>query len=180
MPNETVSVQREAIVARLRSHARALIFPGLVLIATAGALGYFVGSFAEDWQNLAALTVGLVVIVVAWFLPFFSWLAKNYTITTRRVVLSRGIFVRVRQELLHSRGYDVTVRQSWLQRLFGSGDLLINAGHDYPVILHDIPAVTITQAALHDLMENNQNLVSMRRQRDESHPSDETTAWGTR
>jgi len=179
MPNETVSVQREAIVARVRSHARALIFPGIVLVAAAGALGYFFGSFAEDWQNLALLTVGLLIILVAWFLPFFGWLAKNYTITTRRVVLFSGVFVRVRQELLHSRGFDVTVRQNWVQRMFGSGDLLINAGHDYPVVLRDIPSVLITQAALHDLMENNHNVVSMRRQRDESQASDETTVWGT-
>jgi uncharacterized membrane protein YdbT with pleckstrin-like domain len=180
MPNETVSVQREAIVARVRSHSRALIFPGIVLVATAGTLGYYVGSFAEGWQNLALLTGGLLLVVVAWFLPFFGWLARNYTITTRRVVLSSGIFIRVRQELLHSRGYDVTVRQNWVQRMFGSGDLLINAGHDHPVVLRDIPAVSITQAALHDLMENNQNVVSLRRQRDESQASDETTVWGSR
>ncbi|WP_246837399.1 PH domain-containing protein [Salinibacterium sp. UTAS2018] len=175
-----MSVQREAIVARVRSHARVLILPGIVLIVTAAALGYFFGSFPENWQNLALLAVGLLLIVVAWFLPFFSWLARNYTITTRRVVLSSGVFVRVRQELLHSRGYDVTVRQTWIQRMFGSGDLLINAGHEYPVVLRDIPSVALTQAALHDLMENNQNVVSMRRQREEEHPSDETTVWGTR
>lgn len=180
MPNETVSIQREAIVARVRSHARVLIFPGIMFVGTAGALGYFLGSFTEDWQNLAVLAVGLLLIIFTWFLPFFGWLAKNYTITTRRVVLSSGVFVRVRQELLHSRGYDVTVRQNWVQRMFGSGDLVINAGHDNPVVLRDIPSVTITQAALHDLMENNQNVVSMRRQRDESLVSDETTAWGTR
>jgi len=180
MPNETVSVQREAIVARVRSHARALIFPGVILVATAGALGYFFGTFAEDWQNLALLTAGLLLVVTAWFLPFFGWLARNYTITTRRVVLSSGVFVRIRQELLHSRGYDVTVRQSWIQRMFGSGDLLINAGHDNPVVLRDIPSVSLTQAALHDLMENNQNVVSMRRQRDESQADDETAVWGTR
>ncbi|EPR76602.1 hypothetical protein ADILRU_1087 [Leifsonia rubra CMS 76R] len=163
MPNEMVNVQREAIVARVRSHARALIFPGIVLLAAAGALGYFFGGFPEDWQNLAVLTAGLLLIVVVWFLPFFGWLARNYTITTRRIVLSSGVFVRVRQELLHSRGYDVTVRQNWVQRMFGSGDLIVNAGHDYPVVLRDIPSVTITQAALHDLMENNQNVVSPRR-----------------
>ncbi|CAO1652938.1 PH domain-containing protein [Salinibacterium sp. NSLL150] len=179
MPNE-MSVQREAIVARVRSHARALTFPGIIFVATAGTLGYFFGSFPEDWQNLALLTAGLLLIVVAWFLPFFGWLARNYTITTRRVVLSSGVFVRIRQELLHSRGYDVTVRQSWIQRMFGSGDLLINAGHDHPVVLRDIPSVALTQAALHDLMENNQNVVSLRRQREESQPSDETAVWGTR
>ncbi|MBH0129666.1 PH domain-containing protein [Salinibacterium sp. NK8237] len=179
MPNE-MSVQREAIVARVRSHARALVFPSIIFVATAGALGYFFGTFAEDWQNLALLTAGLLLIVVAWLLPFFAWLARNYTITTRRVVLSSGIFVRIRQELLHSRGYDVTVRQSWVQRMFGSGDLLINAGHDHPVVLRDIPSVTLTQAALHDLMENNQNVVSLRRQREESQASDETAVWGTR
>lgn len=147
--------QREMVVARLRPHARALFWPTLLLVGVAAAVGYFGGTFPEAWQNLAVLAAGGVIIVAGWFLPLFSWLARNYTITTRRIVLRSGVIVRVRQELLHSRAHDVTVRKTSLQSLFGSGDVLVSTGLDRPVVLKDVPSADLVQEALHELMEDN-------------------------
>jgi uncharacterized membrane protein YdbT with pleckstrin-like domain len=174
------SAEREVVVARLRSHARALFWPTVLLVAIAAALGFFSGMLREQWQVMAALGTALLVVIVGWLLPLCSWLARNYTITTRRIVLRSGVFVRFRQELLHSRGYDVTVRQNSLQSLFGSGDVQVNTGLDRPVVLRDVPSADLVQAALHDLMERNQTSTGSRRQREQSSATDETTAWGTR
>src|SRR5690606_2374501 len=108
------------------SHARVLFWPCLVLVADAGALGYFGGTLPEAWQNWAVLAAAVLVAILGFLLPLIAWLGRNYTITTRRIVLRGGILVRTRQELLHSRGYDVTVRKNGLQAMFGSGDVLIN------------------------------------------------------
>jgi uncharacterized membrane protein YdbT with pleckstrin-like domain len=107
-----------------------------------------------------------------------SWLGKRYVITTRRIILRTGFFVRVRQELLHSRGYDVTVRQNGLQSVFRSGNVLVNTGLDQPVVLKDVPGADLVQAALHDLMEKSLNPIAARRQAGESRAADETTVWG--
>jgi uncharacterized membrane protein YdbT with pleckstrin-like domain len=171
---------REVVVARLRPHARALVWPSVVLLAIAWACGFFVPTMAEPWQQLAAVGAAVVLVTAGWVLPFCSWLARNYTITTRRIVLRDGVFVRTRQELLHSRGYDVTVRKNSLQSMFGSGDVLVNTGLEKPVVLRDVPGADLVQAALHDLMENSQNSTAARRQRAESMASDETKAWGSR
>ena len=170
----------EAVVARLRPHARALFWPSLVLVVTIGLFAYFYGSFDEFWQNLAVLIAAALIVVFLWFLPLFAWLGRHYTITTRRIVLRNGFLVRVRQELLHSRGYDVTVRKNALQSLFGSGDVLINTGLDKPIVLRDVPAANLVQSAIHDLMEFSQNPVAARRQQEQSAAPDETTAWGVR
>jgi len=170
----------EAVVARLRPHGRALFWPSLALIAILGAAGYFYGSFDEPWQNLAVLGAALLLALLLWLLPLLAWLGRHYTITTRRIVLRSGFFVRVRQELLHSRGYDVTVRKHALQSLFRSGDVLINTGLDHPVVLRDVPGADLVQAALHDLMELSQNPVAARRQQEQSAAPDETTIWGVR
>jgi uncharacterized membrane protein YdbT with pleckstrin-like domain len=185
--------ETERIVARLRPHGRALFWPSLVLIATVGAMAYFYGSFGQSWQNLGILAAGALVILLLWLLPLLSWLGKRYIITTRRIVLRSGFFVRIRQELLHSRGYDVTVRKAGLQSLFGSGDVLINTGLDSPVRMRDVPSADLVQAALHDLMEKSLNPIAARRQAEESRDgplrdrdaapplnADETTAWGQR
>ena len=170
----------EAVVARLRPHGRALFWPSLALIAILAAAGYFYGTFDEPWQNLAVLGAALLLALLFWLLPLLAWLGRHYTITTRRIVLRSGFFVRVRQELLHSRGYDVTVRKHALQSLFRSGDVLINTGLDHPVVLRDVPSADLVQAALHDLMELSQNPVAARRQQEQSAAPDETTAWGVR
>ena len=170
----------ERVVARLRPHGRALFWPSIVLIATAGALGYFQNSFTELWQNIALFAGGALVILFLWFLPLLAWLGKRYIITSRRIILRTGFFVRVRQELLHSRGYDVTVRKNGLQSMFGSGNVLINTGLDQPVVLKDVPSADLVQSALHDLMEKSLNPIAARRQAEESRQSDKTNVWGTR
>ncbi|PRY68875.1 membrane protein YdbS with pleckstrin-like domain [Glaciihabitans tibetensis] len=182
MSDETgpTSPEAERVIASLRPHARVLFWPSLVLIATAGLGTYFAGQLREDWQTGAVVVGAIVVAVLLWLLPTLAWLAKRYVITTRRIVLRQGLFVRTRQELLHSRGYDVTVRKHAMQSMFRSGNVQINTGLDHPVVLRDIPSADLVQAALHDLMESNQNSVSTRRQQDASRPTDETTAWGSR
>jgi uncharacterized membrane protein YdbT with pleckstrin-like domain len=182
MSDETgpTSPEAERVIASLRPHARVLFWPSLVLIASVGAGSYFAGQFTEDWQNTAVVAAALIVVVLLWLLPTLAWLAKRYVITTRRIVLRHGLFVRTRQELLHSRGYDLKVRKNAIQSMFRSGNVEINTGLEHPVVLRDIPRADLVQAALHDLMESNQSMVATRRQQDASRPTDETTAWGPR
>jgi len=143
----------EWIVARLRPHARALVFPTIALLADIAAVSYFAGSFPEQWMTLLLLAGGAIAALLLFVVPVLRWSAQNDTITSRRIVIRSGVLVRSRQELLHSRGYDVTVRQAGLQLLFGSGDVLINTGMEHPLVLRDVPRAELVQSALHDLME---------------------------
>ncbi|MDQ1526692.1 MAG: hypothetical protein QOG18_1305 [Microbacteriaceae bacterium] len=170
----------ERVVARLRPHGRALFWPSLVLIAAVGVLGYFQNGFLLGWQNAIVTAGAALAIVLLWLLPLLSWLGRRYIITTRRIILRSGFFIRVRQELLHSKGYDVTVRKNSLQSLFGSGNVQINTGLDHPVVLRDIPNADLVQSALHDLMEGSLNPIAARRQAEASRAQDETSVWGTR
>lgn len=170
----------ESVVARLRPHGRALFWPTVALLVVVAATAYFYGRFPDRWENLALLAVAALATLLLFLLPLVRWLGNNYTITTRRVILRSGFFVRVRQELLHSRAYDVTVRRTGLQSVFRSGNVQINTGLEHPVVLRDVPSADLVQAALHDLMEANQSMVATHRQQDAARAPDETTAWGTR
>jgi hypothetical protein len=88
--------------------------------------------------------------------------------------------VRIRQELLHSRGYDVSVRRSWAQSAFGSGDVRINTGHDHPVVLRDVPRPQLVQAALEELMDEAHTQIADRRRAEQSAVDGDTVAWGGR
>ena len=168
----------EQPVARLRSHGRAMAWPSVALVLIAGAGSYFYGRLAESWENLALLGLAVVLAFVFWLVPLFRWLARSYTITTRRVIVRTGVVVRVRQELRLSRAYDVSVRTTGLQRLFGSGDVEINTGLEHAVVLRDVPSADLVQAALHDLIEANQYSDPSRGDRGTARPQDETQMFG--
>jgi membrane protein YdbS with pleckstrin-like domain len=169
----------ERVVARLRSNARWMFWPSIALIVGAAAAGFFAGRLHEVWQIVLLWSSAAAVLLLLFLLPLASWLSRRYTITTRRIIIRHGFFVRVRQELLHSRGYDVTVRRTWLQSAFRSGDVRINSGLEHPVVLKDVPKADQVQRALSELMEHAQTVVAVRRQQSES-VSDETTVWGSR
>jgi membrane protein YdbS with pleckstrin-like domain len=166
----------EHVVARLRPHARVLFWPTLLLLAICAATGYFSGNMPEPWQNTVLLIAAALAVVLFWLLPLAFWLNHRYTITTRRIIFRHGFFVRTRQELLHSRGYDVTVRKTWLQSAFRSGDVRINSGLEHPLVLKDVPNADLVQQVLHDLMESSQTVMGSRRQEQSAH-SDEPAPW---
>jgi membrane protein YdbS with pleckstrin-like domain len=183
MSDESVhpNAEAERVIARLRPHGRVLVLPTLIMIATVAVASYFVGNLAEEWQNNGLLIGAVAVVVLFWLLPLLAWLSRRYVVTSRRIVVRHGLFVRTRQELLHSRGYDVRVRRHALQSLFRTGTIELRTGPDRPLVLRDIPRPGLVQAALHDLIEKNQQHLAPRwRQTGGRANDDETTAWGQR
>jgi len=143
----------EVVIARLRRHGRALFWPTLFLLGICAATGYFYGSFAEPWLNTLLLVGAIAAAVLLWFFPLVAWLTRRYTITTRRIIFVHGLFVRTRHELLHSRGYDVSVRRTWLQALFRSGTIRVSSGTEHRLDLRDVPDAALVQQALQELTE---------------------------
>lgn len=148
----------ELRVARIRRRATWLVWPALVLIATAGATGYFTGRLEaplEDWMLWIAASVVVLVLVV---LPLLAWLATSYTITTRRVIERSGGWGRRRREFSHTRGYTIAERRGPFQRLTGSGTLTLTNGVDEPLRLRNVGSVTLVREVLADQVEVSQIL----------------------
>jgi len=148
----------ELLVAKFRGHARRLLWSALVLIAVAGACGYFYGNLPAGLQNWMLLTAAGAVVLLLVLLPFLAWWGHVYTITTRRVLERRGMFAAKRRELAHVRGYTLTVKRGLLQRMWGAGTITLRNGVDEPMRLADIPSVALVHEALVDQVEVNQIL----------------------
>ncbi|SFO04501.1 PH domain-containing protein [Mycetocola miduiensis] len=149
-------VPTERVIARLRPHARSLFWPALVLIALPGATIYAVALFPELWQHVLFVVAAILLFVLLVLFPYIAWLNHRCTITTRRVIARRGFFVRERREIFHSRGYHVTLKQSWLQSALGSGDIHISSGVEKSLVLRDVPGAAEVLETLHELIERNQ------------------------
>lgn len=148
----------ELRIARIRPHARRLFWSALVLIAVAGATGYFYDNLPdmfENWMLLAAAAVVLLVLVVV---PFAVWWSHVYTLTTRRVIERRGVVAVSRRELRHARGYTITVRRGLLQRIWGTGTLVLAGGVEAPLRLRNVPKPALVHEVLVDQVEVGQIL----------------------
>jgi membrane protein YdbS with pleckstrin-like domain len=148
----------ELRVARVRSHARRLVWPSLVLVAVAGAVGFFYGNLPAPFENWMLLTAAAVVVFLLVLLPFLSWWAHTWTITTRRVIERRGVLVAKRRELTHVRGYSIQLVRGPIQRLWGAGTLVLANGVEQPMRLTNVPSVDLVYESLVDQVEVNQIL----------------------
>jgi len=148
----------ELRVARFRGRALRLVWSALVLVAVAGALGYLYGNLPAPLENWMLLTAAAVVVLFLVLLPFLSWWAHVYTITTRRVMERRGIFRVHQRELTHVRGYTIQETRGLVQRMWGAGTLTLSNGVDEPLVLANVPSVALVHEALIDQVEVNQIL----------------------
>ncbi|MDF2492430.1 MAG: hypothetical protein K0Q58_1008 [Microbacterium sp.] len=148
----------EMRIVRTRGHARRLLWSALVLIAVAGAVGFFYGNLPAPFEDWMLLTAAGVVVFLLVLLPFLVWWGHTYVITTRRVIERSGILRRRGRELTHVRGYAIAERRGILQRMWGTGSLTLDDGVEKPLVIRNIPQVALVHEVLVDQVEVNQIL----------------------
>lgn len=143
---------------RLRPHGRALVVPAVVLVLVMGLAGY-ASSAAPDGPAqglLRAGIAGLAVLLVARLcvVPFLRWRTTTLTVTDRRVRTRHGVLRSRTREVPLGRIADVVVERSVLQRLTGSGTLLLDTGGERGwIVLRDVPGVVQVAALITDLVD---------------------------
>lgn len=146
----------EQVVARMHRNARVLFLPAVLFIALVGGVVYLVGVAEESWQLIAGFVAAGLLFMFGVLIPFLFWLTRSYTLTTKRLILRHGLFTRTRREVLHSRGYSVTLKRGPIQTLVGSGTIVVDSGNDRALVLKDAPAAVLVQSTLHELVERAQ------------------------
>ncbi|MGO3146335.1 MAG: PH domain-containing protein [Leucobacter sp.] len=144
----------EAIIVRVRRHGRHLTLPVLILVAVAGASGYFIGTFPDQWMNMIAIGGAAILAIFGGLIPILAWLSRRVVVTTRRTILHSGFFVRHRREISLARVREVRTKQNPIQRLFGSGDIDLYVGAESTRI-PDAPGVKELHTAIQELSERN-------------------------
>ncbi|UOR00984.1 PH domain-containing protein [Leucobacter allii] len=146
--------QPEVVVLRFRRHGIRLVPPLVVLVAIAAAAGYWVGALPAIWMNLLAGAGAILLGLGLGVVPVLGWLARRTTVTSRRVIVRRGLLARHRSELALSRVREVRSRRGLGQRMRGSGDIELLHGAE-SLRLEDVPGAERVGDALQELMERN-------------------------
>jgi uncharacterized membrane protein YdbT with pleckstrin-like domain len=146
----------ERAVIRTRTHAKALIWPALLLIiigAAAGAGAALVPRELRPAGQLAVAAIGLALAIWLVLLPFLRWWTTTYTITNRRLITRAGILNKIGKDLPLNRIHEVSYESSVIDRLLGCGTLYVQtAAEDGSMVLTDVPDVQRVHAEMTELL----------------------------
>ena len=141
----------EHVVVSTRTHVKALVLPGLVVLA-ALVLALFLTGLVDD----GAVRIGVWVLflaVLVWFLvgPFLRWATTTYTFTNRRFIKRSGFISKEGRTIPLNRISGVDFEIGVIDRVFGCGTLVVSdASTDGSVELSDIPDVEKVQLQVSD------------------------------
>jgi uncharacterized membrane protein YdbT with pleckstrin-like domain len=143
----------ESVVVDTRTHPKALVGPGVVLVVTL-ALAVYLDRTIDN--RVVSLLVWAAALVVAlwWVLrPFLVWLTATYTVTTKRLITREGILTRKGHDIPLMRISDVAYDMGIVDRMLRCGTLVISDASTHgSVRLHDIPHVEQVQRRLTELL----------------------------
>lgn len=162
--------QGEVEVLSLRSHAKALIGPALVLLLIAVVAGVAFALLPPEWVAAAwwvIVLLGLVAAVLWVLVPFLRWWTTTYTFTNRRIITRRGIISRNGHDLPLTRINNVAYSRSLTDRIFGCGSLELTTAADEPVVLDDIPDVERVHVVMTELLFSGDDPIKRPQNRDD-------------
>jgi uncharacterized membrane protein YdbT with pleckstrin-like domain len=143
----------ESVVVDTRTHPKALIVPGLILVVALALAIFLDRKIGNGFVSLLVWIVALVVIVWWVLRPFLDWLTSTYTVTSKRLITREGVISRKGHDIPLMRISDVAFDQGIVDRMLGCGTLVVSDASTHgSVRLNDIPRVESVQRTLSDLL----------------------------
>ena len=161
MTSDPTLTEDEHLVLRLHPHWKTLIRPVLVavLVVAAALIAEVLipSNSAAPVERLVVAAVAILAVMLWLIAPVLRWRTTIYELTTRRLRVRSGIVTRHGRDIPLARINDVSFEKGLLDRLLGSGRLVVeSAGEHGQILLNDIPRVEFTQATLFRLVEEEQ------------------------
>src|SRR5262249_11983722 len=127
--------------------------PVLVLLLVSGLGSYLAALISgQSWRLYGWIALGVVGgALVVWLtvVPLLRWRTTHFVLTTRRVLVRGGILSRSGIDIPISRINSVQFRHSFIDRMLGSGTLIIESASDEPLEFDDIPQVERVHSLLY-------------------------------
>jgi membrane protein YdbS with pleckstrin-like domain len=151
----------EQPVLLLHPHWKTLVGPVLlaviVVAAALVAVAVIPSGSAAAAGRLAVAAIAILALMLWLMVPVLRWRTTTYELTTRRLRVRAGIVTRHGRDIPLARINDISFSKGPLDRLLGSGRLVVeSAGEHGQILLDDIPHVEFVQATLFRLVEEEQ------------------------
>lgn len=148
----------EDIALDLHPHWEFFVKPGAALVG-AVAFGIFVLTRGDPPAAIEAIAGLLVLAALIWVgLTYAQWATTNFVVTTDRLIYRHGVLSKKGIEIPLERVNTVFFSQSLLERMLGSGDLVIeSAGEMGRQEFSNVRKPSAVQNEIYRQMEANEN-----------------------
>ena len=116
----------EEIVFDLKPHWVAVV-PSVLWTVVAAAVVVAATILSGGTAVLIALGVAVLMFLFLAVPPFVTWQFTHFVLTTDRLITRSGVFAKHSKEIPLERINDIAFSQSFIDRILGAGDLLIES-----------------------------------------------------
>lgn len=149
--NRPASVSDDEIIVRFRPAATTPIWVSGGFIVLSGLTPWLAGLIRLDWARIGFTLAALMIAGVALALPLARWLGRMVTITRGSVTVSSGVISRTQRSIALSRGMQIALKQSGLQRMLRWGDVHLVVAGETQLALINVPHAVLVQQTLAEL-----------------------------
>ena len=108
-----------------------------------------------EYTSLALILLMALLFIWA-IINLLSWKYTEYVLTNQRIITQRGILNKKRAYVYYEKIEDVSIYQSFLERILSSGDVEVYSGHDNThIVLEDVPHPEIIEDKINEMMNGN-------------------------
>ena len=147
-------VDDEQVVVHRHPHWKMLVLPVLALLLVVGVASFLAALVSAQtwavWVWLGLAAAGLALVGRFTLYPVVRWRTTHFVVTDRRVLVREGVFTRHGMDIPSKRINSVQFRQGLLDRILGSGTLVIESDSDGSLEFDDVPGVRRVHAVLYD------------------------------
>jgi membrane protein YdbS with pleckstrin-like domain len=118
----------EELVLDLRPHP--WFFAGPAALLAGSLVLLIIAKGISDWPDaIVLLLAGIVLASLVWFAGRYArWATTNFVVTSDRIIFRAGVMAKRGIEIPLERVNTIFSNQSVIERMLGSGDLLIESG----------------------------------------------------
>ena len=152
-PEDDLAPDEELILHR-HPHWKMLLVPVLVLLVVVAFAGFLAALIRnQSWANVGWIVLAVlgITVIARWTMtPLLRWYTTHFVLTDRRVLVRQGVFTRTGLDIPMTRINSVRFRHGLLDRILGTGTLIIESASQEPLEFDDIPHVEQVHSLLYN------------------------------
>ena len=151
----------EDVVLDLHPHWWYFVKPVATLVLLLVAAGF---AASTNVSYLYLVPLGLALVNLIWLgWRYLTWVTNNFVLTTDRLIDRKGVLAKRVREIPLERINDLSINQSFFERLIGAGDVMVeSAGERGQEPFSDLPKPQQVQNAIYSEMERSQTRSAQR------------------
>lgn len=108
------------------------------LFGLVGTLGVLLTENTSTQPKVEIISFQFVIFFLPLALKLLKNKCKTYAVTDQRLYIEEGILAKTKVDIPFQKINDIQMNQGIIQRILGSGNIMVFSGNSIPVIIKDI------------------------------------------